>query len=125
MKKKIAIMLLLLVVLSASQAWAAPSCPLGNWAGEKAQSDSYPTKFMGQFVLGVDQILTSPIKLVWYTYDHIVTQKKYATGLFTGLGQGLVEAVESIGAGVVNIVTSPVPGYHGIKLDSVDTATTA
>ncbi len=121
MKKKVAVMLLLLMVFGAVQSWAAPQCPLGNWAGEKAQSDSYPTKLMGMFVLGVDQIVTSPIKLVWYPYDHIVTQKKYATGLFTGLGQGLVEAVESIGAGVVNIVASPVPGYHGIKLDEEDT----
>ena len=113
--KKIAVALLLLMVFSASQVWAAPSCPLGNWADEKAQSDSYATKLMGMFVLGADQIITSPIHLVYGPYDHIANQDKGVMGLFTGLGEGLVGTGESIVSGVVNIVTSPIPDYHGIR----------
>ena len=116
MKKKITLLLLVLMVFGTAQAWAGPaSCPLGNWADEKAQSESYPTKLMGMVVLGVDPILTSPINLVWYPYDHIANQDKKVIGLFTGLGEGVLETGEAIVSGAVNIVSSPIPGYHGIR----------
>ncbi|GEM_PF-4298487 len=120
--KKIVVILLLLMVFGATQSWAM-NYPLGNWASEKAKSDSYGTRWMGMFVGGVDQIVTSPIELVYHPWDHIVNQKHYATGLFTGLGEGLVKAVQDIGSGVVNIVGSPIPGYHGVW-PATETATT-
>ena len=114
--KKVVVILLLLVIFGASQGWAM-TCPLGNWASEKAQSDSYPTKMMGMFVEGVDQVVMSPLELVYQPWNHIVNQKEYSTGLFTGLGEGLVNAGRGIVTGVVNIVGSPIPNYHGIAAD--------
>ena len=110
--KKTLIFLALLMVIVTTQGWAK-CCPLGQRIDEKSQSDSYPEKFVGLTLDGIYRVVESPYELLYYPYDDIVNQKKYATGLFTGLGKGLFYAGENIVVAAVNIVSAPVPGAKG------------
>lgn len=111
--KKIAVMLSILMVFAAVPGWAICGA-VDHWIDEKVQSDSYPEKLMGMVLNGFHRVIESPFELVYHPYDQIANQKKYAMGLFTGLGEGLYRTVENIGIGVVNIISAPIPNYHGV-----------
>ena len=113
--KKIAVVLVLFLIVGSVPAWS--TCALKNWASEKAQSDSYPTKAAGLLVKGVHEVVEAPFILLWHPYNDVVKEKQYATGLFTGLGKGLYHGVESVGVGAVNIISAPIPGLKGIESD--------
>ena len=110
--KKTLIFLALLMVMTTTQGWAK-CCPLGQRIDEKSQSNSYPEKLLGLTLDGVYRIVESPFELLYYPYNDIVNQKKYATGLFTGLGKGVYYAGENIVVAVANIISAPVPGAKG------------
>lgn len=111
--KKIVVMLSILMLFTAAPGWTMCGAA-DHWISEKVQSDSYSEKMMGLFLDGLHRVAESPFELAYHPYDHIANQKKYATGLFTGLGEGLYRAVENIGIGVVNIISAPIPNYHGV-----------
>jgi len=110
--KKIAFLLALFLVIGSVPSFAN-ECPIHKWGADKAQSASYPTKVVGMLVEGVDGVVLSPLHLLSGPYNDIVKEKHYATGLFTGLGKGVVGFGKDALTGVWNIVTAIVPGYHG------------
>ncbi|MBI3999070.1 MAG: hypothetical protein HY351_00495 [Candidatus Omnitrophica bacterium] len=111
--KKIAFLLALLMVIGTIPVWAL--CGMDGWLDEKSNSDYYPTKAGGLVLNGVHHIVEVPADLLYQPYNDIVSEKKYATGLFTGLGKGILYGVEDAFVGVVDLVSALVPGSHGIK----------
>ncbi len=111
--KKTALLVALFLVIASVPSFAN-NCPVYKWGAEKAKSDSYPTKVVGMLVEGVDGVLLSPVHLISEPYNDIFKEKHYATGLFSGLGKGLVGFGKDALSGVWNVVTAIVPGYHGV-----------
>ncbi|HTL46560.1 MAG TPA: hypothetical protein VL688_00685 [Verrucomicrobiae bacterium] len=82
-------------------------------------STQYVVKMGGMMLDGVNRIVAAPFDLLYHPVQDIFVDKHYGTGLFTGLGEGLYHGVEGILIGAWNIVSSPVPNYHGETTDHV------
>jgi len=52
-----------------------------------------------------------------HPYNDLVTDKNYATGLFTGLVTGLYHGIENVDAAAANILSAPIPGFKGVRTD--------
>ena len=113
MKTKIAVITGLLVMAASVQGWSM--CPLGNWANTKAESASYGEKAGGMLVRGLAGIVESPAELLIHSYQESKDHFDKGLGVARGLGMGVFRMVEHIAIGAVDIVSAPVPGYHGIK----------
>ena len=109
--KKIGLLIALLLVVGAIPAWAV-NCPVDNWIHDKAASNNYGVRAGGVFLQGINLIVKSPYELFYHIYDE--TKKDHALGLFRGIGVGVGQAAGNVGVGVIDILGSPVPGFHGV-----------
>ena len=114
--KKLALLLALLMVLGGGTAMAFHGA-IGEPIGDMADSTSYGIKFPGMLLDGVYHYTEVPYYLLHEPYNDMFAEGHYGTGLFTGLGKGVVHGVNRVITGTYNIVASPLPGYHGIRAD--------
>lgn len=115
--KKIAMMLVVLLVMGSASAFAGVCPKTDEWIKGKVDSDSYLVKTGGMLLDGVNRIVAAPFDVLYHPVDDMFVEKHYGTGLFTGLGEGLFRGVEGVMVGAWNIISSPVPGYHGETTD--------
>ena len=122
MRSKIAAMLVILLFVAAVPAgWSmCQNCPMKDWLNTKADSTSYGEKAGGMLLRGVYRVVTSPAELIFHTYDGVANHTQYGLGLLTGLGTGAVYTVDSIVRGAWDIVTSPIPDFHGAPDNAED-----
>ena len=62
---------------------------------------------------GIARVAAAPVELIAHTYDGVAHHTQNGLGLFTGLGTGVLNGVDSIFRGVWDVVTFAVPDYHG------------
>ncbi len=103
--KKVAILVLGLVLV-----FSAPL--LAGSIDENANSTNYLTKFPAMLVRGTVNIVTSPAEIVIHTYKG-TREGIPVIGTFEGLITGLGWTLDRAGRGVLDIVGSFVPNYHG------------
>jgi hypothetical protein len=115
--KKIAMFVTVLMVLGSVSAWAGICPKTDSWIKSKVDSEQYVVKMGGMMLDGVNRIVAAPFDLLYHPVNDVFVDKHYGTGLFTGLGEGLFRGVEGIMVGAWNIISSPVPGYHGETTD--------
>ena len=113
MKTKIAVFMILLLIAAAIPGWAI--CPVENWINKKADSASYGEKVGGMFLRGLHGIVKSPAELVIHPYQESKAHFDKGLGVLRGLGMGAFRMLEHAAISVVDIVSAPVPNYHGIK----------
>ena len=112
MKRKIAGVLVLLLMVGSAPAWSL-SGAFDSWIDEKATSQSYLTKAGGMALRGLNTIVSSPVELFVHGYQQ-GKQFDNGLGLLRGPVMGLFRTVEQVQRGAVDIVAAPVPGYQGI-----------
>ena len=104
--KKIGIVMLVLMMTASSSLFAA--CPLDD----NANSSKYLVKFPSMIGRGVVTIITSPAEIVVHAVKG-TKEGKPVLGTLVGLGEGIGWTLDHIGRGVLDIVTSFIPNYHG------------
>ncbi len=110
-KRTLAIALALLTL--AGRAYAAWG--MENWKEGQMASASYGEKAGAMALNGLGRILAAIPEIVYYPYAEAATEKGGVEGVFRGLGIGLYHLGEDVVVGVANLVSAPVPGYHGIS----------
>ena len=104
MMKKIGILALRLVLFSA---------PLfAGSINENANSSDYLVKFPAMLARGTVNVITSPVEIFVHSIKG-TREGKPVLGTLTGLGEGIGWTFDRAGRGVLDIVTSFVPNYHG------------
>jgi hypothetical protein len=113
MKTKIAVITALWVAMTGSTGWSM--CPVDKWVNEKADSAGYGTKAGGMALRGLHDIVKSPTELLIHPYQESRNHLDNGLGILRGLGTGVFRTLEHAVIGVMDIVSAPVPNYHGIK----------
>ena len=108
--KTISFMLILAMLWFAG--WARLD-PMNQWLNEKANAQDYPGKTGGMLLRGLAGILQSPVELAYHGYDETFENPMCGLGFFKGIFVGLYRASEKIIRGAWDVVTSPIPDYHG------------
>ncbi|OGW72305.1 MAG: hypothetical protein A2Y02_00205 [Omnitrophica bacterium GWA2_52_12] len=112
MKKRTFVIALMLLTL-AGRAYAAWG--MENWKESQMASSSYGEKTGAMALNGLARIVAAIPEIVYYPYAETAIEKGGVEGFFRGLGMGLYHLGEDVVVGVANLVSSPVPGYHGIS----------
>ena len=104
----------LLLVVGSQPVWARTRMH------DAAESQEYGRKFGGMLVRGLLNVFTSPVDVITNTVNETKAGPPFV-GTLTGLGKGLGCGVLRLGSGVIDIVTSWVPGFNGFPVsDSYD-----
>ena len=98
--------MLALMITASSAAFAG--CPIDD----NINTGSYLVKFPSMILRGVVNIITSPAEIVVHTVKG-TKEGKPVVGTLVGLGEGVGWTLDHIGRGVLDIVGSIVPNYHG------------
>ena len=115
--KKIALFVALLLVVGSATAMAGICPKTDERIHNMVQSDHYLTKTGGMVFVGINRIVAAPFEVLYHPVNDVFVDKEYATGLFTGLAEGVFRGVESAMVGAWNLLSSPVPDYHGETTD--------
>jgi len=115
--RKIALMLVLLLILGTTPAWALCGA-VGDWIDNQANSGSYPAKAGGMILKGTHDLVDASMELLYHPYDEIVNKGDYVFGLLKGIGHGIAGFTEGVIYGATNMVfalcpeTAPVDSSH-------------
>ena len=113
MKKRTLLIVLILLTVAAGRGYAAWG--MENWKESQMGAASYGEKTGAMALNGLARIAAAIPEIVYYPYDEAKTEKGGAEGFFRGLGMGLYHLGEDVLVGVANLVSAPIPGYHGIS----------
>lgn len=87
---------------------------LESWKQEQMTSSSYLEKTGAMALNGLGRLAAAPFELVVHPYDEARSEGKGFSGIFEGLGIGIYHLGEDVVVGATNLITAPVPGYHGM-----------
>ena len=104
MKKTLFLVLALMMAISTS-AFAMDF-------NEDANSDQYLVKAPAMMVRGIHQVVLAPMDLVYHIYDGTANDTPIL-GTLKGTGEGLMQSVDFLGRGALDLVGSLIPGMHG------------
>jgi len=110
--KKIALFLAFLMLLGGMPAFASDMyADINKMAG----SDRYMEKMGGMLIDGTMDVVNAPLDLVYHPIDGVIERHDFGLGFLRGLGDGTRHALEGLGAGVMNIGLSLIPGQNGLR----------
>ncbi|HNV85831.1 MAG TPA: hypothetical protein PKL97_02550 [Candidatus Omnitrophota bacterium] len=87
--------------------------PMNQRLNEKANAQDYAEKAGGMALRGIAGILQSPVELAYHGYTETFENPMCGLGFYKGIFIGLFWTGDKITRGAWDVLTAPVPDYHG------------